>query len=94
MDTSLFILTLLWPLLIVVGILVGYVIITTILVYRSAKKLQRAGVNVWAPGNWAGVVLLFSIPPIALLLYIIFYFAKYKPQLKNIEQGNNQQQMN
>ncbi len=90
MDILLFILTLLWPLLIVLA----YLIVTTILVYRSAKKLQRAGVNVWAPGNWAGVVFLFSIPPIAPLLYIIFYFAKYKPQLKNIQQNNNQQQLN
>ena len=86
MEILLVILALLWPLFIILG----YVVITTILVYRSVKKLQRVGVNVWAPGNWAGVVLLFSVPPIAPLLYIIFYFIKYKPELKRLQQNNNQ----
>ena len=62
-----------------------FVIIATIWVYVSARKLQKAGVNVWAPGNRAGVVFLFSL--IALPLYIIFYFAKYRPELKRLR-GN------
>lgn len=81
-----------WFLLIALSpiwILLIIVITAIVLVYKSAKKLQRAGVNVWAPGNWAGVALLFF--PIGEILYIIFYFTKYKPELRRIQQSSAQQ---
>ncbi len=62
-----------------------FVVVVTILVYTSAKRLQKAGVNVWAPGNWAGIVFLFSL--IALPLYLIFYFVKYRPELKRLREN-------
>lgn len=72
------------PFLLILFAPIIFVIVATIWVYISAKRLRKAGVNIWAPGNWAGVVFLFS--PIAVPLYIIFYFAKYKLELKKLHQ--------